>query len=64
MQQYNKTLLKKNNYDYIGSSCHPYRILIIGGSWSGKTHALLSLTKWKGDDDYSVIHKIHLYVKD
>ena len=35
---------------------HPYRILIIGGSGSGKTNALLSLINNKPDID-----KIHLY---
>ena len=38
---------------------HPYRILIIGGSASGKTNALLNLIK-KQDD----IDKIYLYAKD
>ena len=38
---------------------HPYRILIIGGSWSGKTNALLNLIKNQPDID-----KIYLYAKD
>ena len=38
---------------------HPYRILIIGGSGSGKTNALLNLIKEQDDID-----KIYLYVKD
>ena len=38
---------------------HPYRILIIGGSGSGKTNTLLNLIK--GQDD---IDKIYLYAKD
>ena len=38
---------------------HPYRILIIGGSGSGKTNALLSLIKEQGDID-----KIYLNAKD
>ena len=37
---------------------HPYRILITGGSGSGKTNALLSLIKEQGNID-----KIHLYAK-
>ena len=41
-------------------SGHTYRILIIGGSGSGKTNALLNLTKSKQPD----IDKIYLYVKD
>ena len=38
---------------------HPYRILIIGGSGSGKTNRLLNLTKEQRDID-----KIYLYAKD
>ena len=38
---------------------HPYRILIIGGSGSGKTNALLHLIKEQDD-----INKIYLYAKD
>ena len=38
---------------------HPYRILIIGGSGSGKTNALLNLRNNQLDID-----KIYLYAKD
>ena len=38
---------------------HPYRILIVGGSGSGKTNALLNLINNQLDID-----KIYLYVKD
>ena len=38
---------------------HPYRILIIGGSGSGKTNALLNLINNQSDTD-----KIYLYAKD
>ena len=38
---------------------HPYRILIIGGSASGKTNALLNLIHNQPDID-----KIYLYAKD
>ena len=37
----------------------PYRSLIIGGSGSGKTHALLNLIRERDDID-----KIYLYAKD
>ena len=40
-------------------SDHPYRILIIGGSGSGKTNALLNLINNQLDID-----KIYLYAKD
>ena len=38
---------------------HPYKILIIGGSGSGKTNTLLNLTNEQKDID-----KIYLYAKD
>ena len=38
---------------------HPYRVLIAGGSGSGKTNALLNLINNQPD-----IHKIYLYTKD
>ena len=38
---------------------HPYRILIIGGSGSGKTNALLNLI----NEQYN-IDRIYLYAKD
>ena len=38
---------------------HPYRILIIGGSGSGKTNTLLNLIENQPDID-----KIYLHVKD
>ena len=38
---------------------HPYRILMIGGSGSGKTNALLNLISQLDD-----INKIYLYAKD
>ena len=39
---------------------HPYRILIIGGSGSGKTNVLLNLIEHQWPD----INRIFLYVKD
>ena len=45
------------NWPYILD--HPYRILIIGGSGSGKTNALLNLVSNQLDID-----KIYLYAKD
>ena len=52
----NKT---KHNPDWPYILDHPYRILIIGGSGSGKTNALLNLIKNQTDID-----KIYLYAKD
>ena len=48
---------QSSNWPYIPD--HPYRILIIGGSGSGKTNALLNLINNQPDID-----KIYLYAKD
>ena len=41
---------------------HPYRMLIIGSSGSGKTNALLNLIKEQDSDNFT--NKIYLYAKD
>ena len=54
----NENIIEHNSkWPYIPD--HPYRILIIGGSGSGKTNALLSLINNQPDID-----KIYLYTKD
>ena len=54
----NENTIKHNaNSSYIPN--HPYRILIIGGSGSGKTNALLNLIQ-----NQPYIDKIYLYAKD
>ena len=50
---------KKHNSKWPYIPVHPYRILIIGGSGSGKTNALLNLINNQPDID-----KIYLYAKD
>ena len=57
----NKTVqeLCSPNLKWLLISDHPYRILIIGGSGSGKTNALLNLINNQLDID-----KIFLYAKD
>ena len=52
----NKSVHSKN-WPYIPD--HPYRILIIGDSGSGKTNALLNLI-----ENQPNIDKIYLYAKD
>ena len=52
----NKT---EHNKNWSCISDHPYRILIIGGSGSGKTNALLNLIENQPDID-----NIYLYAKD
>ena len=58
MKNYAQLVEINLNWSYIPD--HPYRILIIGGSGSGKTNVLLSLIKNQQPD----IEKIYLYVKD
>ena len=50
---------KEHNEKWSYIPDHPYRILIIGGSGSGKTNALLNLIKEQDDID-----KIYLYAKN
>ena len=54
-----KENIKKHNPKWSQTSDHPYRILIIWGSGSGKKNQLLNLTNHKSDID-----KIYLYAKD
>ena len=49
---------KEQNKKWLFIPDYPYRMLIIGGSGSGKTDALLNLIKEQGDID-----KIYLYAK-
>ena len=50
---------KEHNKKWSYIPDHPYRILINGGSGSGKTNALLHLIKEQDDID-----KTYLYAKD
>ena len=50
---------RKHNPDWPDIPDHPCRILIIGGSGSGKTNALFNLINNQPDID-----KIYLYAKD
>ena len=50
---------KKHNERWPYIPDHPYRILIIGGSGSGKTNTLLNLINEQNDID-----KIYLYARD
>ena len=53
---------KEHNEKWSYMPDHPYRIIIIGGSESGKTNTLLNLIKEQ--DKHDVIDKIYLYAKD
>ena len=50
---------KKHNEKWPYIPDHPYRIIIIGGSRSGKTNALINLINEQND-----INKIYLYARD
>ena len=51
--------IKKHNKKWPCIPGHPYRILIIGGSGSGKTNTLLNLINEQHDID-----KVYLYARD
>ena len=51
--------IKKHNPNWPKILDHPYRILIVWGSGSGKTNALLNLINHEPDTD-----KVFLYAKD
>ena len=57
--EYTNENKKKHDLDWPYIPDHPYRILIIGGSGSGKTNALFNLINNQPDID-----KTYLYAKD
>ena len=57
--EYTNENKKEHNLNWPYILDHPYRILIIGGSGTGKTNALLNLINNQQDID-----KIYLYAKD
>ena len=60
MKNYDQSVEINHNPNWLYIPDYPYRILIIGGLGSGKTHMLLNLIKHQQPD----IEKIYLYVKD
>ena len=59
VDDYNDENKTEHNLKWTYISFHPYGILTIGSSGSGKTNALLNLT-----DNQLYIDKIYLYAKD
>ena len=60
MKNYDESVEIKHNPNWPYIPAHPYRILIIDGSETGKTNVLLNLIKHQRPD----INKIYLYTKD
>ena len=60
MKNYDQSVEINHNPNWPYILNHPYRILIIVGSGSGKTYVLLNLIKHQRP----YIDKIYLYVKD
>ena len=60
MENYDQSIETNHNLSWPYIFDHLYRILIIGGSGSGKTYLLLNLIKNQRPD----IDKIYLYVKN
>ena len=60
MKNYDQSVEINNNLNWLDVPDHPYIILIIGGSGSGKNNVLLNLLKHQQAD----IDKINLNVKD
>ena len=60
MKNYDQSVETNYNLNWPYIPDHPYKILINGGSGSGKTNVLLNLIKHCQPD----IDKIYLYVKD
>ena len=60
MKNYDQSVEINHNPNWPDIPDHPYRILIIGGSGSGKTNVLLNLIKHQRPDT----DKMYLYVKD
>ena len=54
-----KNIIKEHNTNWPQSPDHPCRLLIIGGSGSGKTSSLFNLISHQLG-----IYKIYLYAKD
>ena len=59
MKNYDQSVEINHNPNWFCIPDHSYRILIIGGSGSGKTNVLLNLIKHQQPDN----DKIYLYIK-
>ena len=60
MKNYDQSVKINHNTNWPYIPDHSYRILIIGGSGSGKTNVLMNLIKHQRPD----IDKMYLYFKD
>ena len=55
-----KEEMKKHNLNWLETSDHPCRILIVGGSGSGQTHVLLNLINHEPDIGIFYMLKTHM----
>ena len=55
-----KGKVNDHNRNWPETADHPYRILTIGGSRSGKTNTLLNLIKKQDGDNHSIIDNFFL----
>ena len=60
MKNYYESVEKSDNSNWPYFQNHPYRMLIIGSSGSGKTNVLLNLIKHQ----QTLADRIYLYIKD
>ena len=56
--------IQEHNTNWPHTPDGPYRIFIIGGFWFVKKNKLINPIKQQDDDDYNVIDKHCLYLKD
>ena len=56
MKNYDQSVKTNHNPNWSYVPDHPYRILIIGGSGSGKTNVILNLIKDQQPDIYTKIY--------
>ena len=57
------TIINKNNKKWLYIPDHRYRILIINGSGSGETKALINLINEQHDIDKTYLYATYLYTK-
>ena len=63
MKNYDESVRINHNANWLYIPNHPFRILIVGGSGSGKTNALMNLIKQRADIDKNLfIHQKSIHI--